>query len=678
MTKHFYAVVLSQGSNLSALHYVIQNVALEFRHYQSFRQLKAELNSPLIVIFYEPQELTDFRKHLTRLRADFPFTAFVLIQQDYDEDLAKAYIEATSGHYLLTNQINLLPAMLNHILKWQNQVDDRNAMIHQQQAALVSLATSPTLSSGDWEDALCEICSVTSKTLSVSRVSVWLFDTLRSKLVCQMLYKLDEDDFEQGFELSAAEYQNYFAALNQNRVLSASFAYQHPDTAEFESNYLRPLKIESMLDAPIRVNAVVRGAVCFEQQQQVRQWTIDDEVFAGAAADLTALLIESVEHRRIEEAIKQTEKLQSLGLLAGGIAHDFNNLLTVILSQSSLMADALEKEHPAYKSLIHIVNTTRQASALTKQLLTYAGNKPVQIAGLALKGFMEEYRNFLRLAIPTHIQLHIAEPSSLAIEVDSIQLQQVLMNLVINAAEAMGEGGRLSIEFAAEALSKSFARPHIYKSEGFTAGDYVRLTVRDSGAGIEEAAIKRVFEPFYSTKSNGRGLGLATVLGIIRSHGGAMVVESLPGKGTTFHLYFRQASIETINKVVTGTVPLTAQHTVLVVDDAPEIVESISEILEINGLNTLSAYNGKEAINLYREDSQIIDLILVDMSMPGMNGAETFEQLRRIRPDAKIIVLSGYSDRELLRYFPNDRPAAILAKPYDVNSLIQTIREHLN
>jgi signal transduction histidine kinase len=671
------AVVLSNEENIQALGEIFQELALDFRYHRRLSELNPPTGSAIIAILYEPQNIPDFHAMLPNLRKQFPGTAFIVIQKEYDEALAKNYIDVCSGHYYLLSQLALVPATIRHIIRWQNRSEARNEMIQQQQEALVELTTSASLNSGDWDAALKEICSVTSKCLGVSRVSIWLFDNERSKIVCQMLYKLAENDFEASHEILATDNPNYFAALNQNRVISASRAYEHPDTRDFLNSYLTPLNIQSMLDAPIRVSGLVHGTVCFEQQGETRLWTVDDEVFAGAAADLIALLIESLEYRRIEEAIKHTEKLQSLGLLASGIAHDFNNLLTVLLSQSSQMADLLEKEHPAYKTLMNIVNTTRQASALTKQLLTYAGDKPVQITGIDLKAFMSEHRDLLRLAIPPHVELEIAEADSLAIEVDSAQLQQVLMNLVINAAEAMGEAGKINIEFAEECLTESFAKPHSYKSESFAAGDFVRLTVRDTGQGIEEGTIKRVFEPFFSTKANGRGLGLATVLGIIRSHGGVMVVESRLGKGTSFHLYFRKASLESIDKVITSTIPVLMQYTVLVVDDAPEIGESISEILEINGFNTLTAYTGAEAVNLYRSDAHMIDLILVDMSMPGMNGAETFAQLRQIRPDAKVIILSGYNDRDLLRYFPNERPHAILGKPYDVNGLVETVKRSL-
>jgi signal transduction histidine kinase len=675
MAKPYELLVLSKEKQNTMLLDVIKQAGLDFqlRFCQSLAELKALPITPPIIIFIEP-EMQDF----SILRRDYPFTAFVLLQENYDESLALSYIQATSGHYLLNHQISLLPAMLQHIKNWQDNVADRDGKVQQQQAALLGLATSSAISSGDWENALREICTVTAKTLKVSRVSVWLFDTFRSKLRCEMLYSLQDGCFESGLEISSINFPDYFLALQQNRVIVASDASRDSETQEFSNSYLVPLDIQSMLDAPIRLSGECVGVVCFEQQGEKRNWTIDDQVFAAAAADLVALVLEGLEHRRIEEAIKQTEKLQSLGLLASGIAHDFNNLLTVILSQSSLLADMLEKEHPAYRFLHHIVSTTRQASALTKQLLTYAGNKPVQMAAVLLADFMEEYQDFLRLAVPAQIQLKIGDAGKLGIDADVTQLQQVLMNLVINATEAIGTmPGCLYIDFVSETLQESFAKPNCYKSETFAAGDYVRLTVRDTGQGIEEATLKRIFEPFFSTKSSGRGVGLATILGVVRAHGGAIWIETVRGLGTSFHLYFRRATVESIERTATGAIPAIVARTVLVVDDAPEIVESISEILEINGLSTLAAYNGIEALKIYREESELIDLILVDMSMPGMNGAETFAQLRKIRADVKVILLSGYSDQELLRQFPNERPSALLAKPYDVNTLLQTVWKHL-
>lgn len=272
MANPLKAVVLTKESNLKALEDILQGFEPAFSYHKSFEELNPPNIIPMLVILYEAQNLPDFPIELTSLRSSFRGAAYIMIQEAYDEVLADEFIAATSGHYYLRSQLALLPATIRHIIRWQNRSEDRNSMIQHQQAALVSLATNPSLNSGGWEDALRQICSVTSKTLGVSRVSVWLFDSLRSKIVCQMLYKLNEDGFEQGIELHASDYPSYFAALNQNRVLSASLAHQHPDTAEFSSTYLGPLNIESMLDAPIRVAGMVHGALCFEHQHESVQF----------------------------------------------------------------------------------------------------------------------------------------------------------------------------------------------------------------------------------------------------------------------------------------------------------------------------------------------------------------------------------------------------------------------
>jgi signal transduction histidine kinase len=309
------------------------------------------------------------------------------------------------------------------------------------------------------------------------------------------------------------------------------------------------------------------------------------------------------ERKALESQLLQTQKLESLGVLAGGVAHDFNNLLTGILGNASLVADSMPPSNPNHRILEECVKAAERAAHLTRQLLAYAGKGQFVIEAVNLSSLVKEISSLVQTSIPRKVQVRLElEPDLPAIEADTGQLQQVIMNLVINAAEAIGDNvGLVVVTTGQQEVNERYSMT-VWGHSELRPGRYVTLEVHDSGCGMDEATLQRIFDPFFTTKFTGRGLGLAAVSGIMRSHKGAMKVYSVPGKGTTFKLLFPATSV----------VPTPPSHimlpsdaqgsgTILVVDDEEIVRDTARNTLERYGYRILMARDGREAIELFRE-----------------------------------------------------------------------------
>lgn len=392
------------------------------------------------------------------------------------------------------------------------------------------------------------------------------------------------------------------------------------------------------------------------------------------------------ERKRVEEALLQTQKLESIGLLAGGVAHDFNNLLTSLMAQTSLALLKLDPLHPARLHIERAITSTHRATDLTRQLLAYAGKGRFEIQLIDLNHLIVENVGLFETALSRRIMLETKLERHLPmIEGDRGQIQQVVMNLVINAGEAIvGDSGRVIITTYAQTVTAG--DPPIMLLPGrdtpLQPGPYVGLEISDTGLGMDKETIERIFDPFFSTKGNGRGLGLSATLGIIGSHKGSLTVQSQPGQGTTFRILFPAANpneplpnppaLETPPKP-----PPPHQPTVLVIDDELPVREAVSDILEVEGISVLSAANGLEGLTLFQAKQNEIDLILLDMQMPMMNGEQTLKALRQINPHVKIILSSGYSENDLISRIGDDELTTFLQKPYQIDKLIAKIGQIL-
>lgn len=391
---------------------------------------------------------------------------------------------------------------------------------------------------------------------------------------------------------------------------------------------------------------------------------------------------EVTERRQAVRAMYRAQKMESLGLLAGGIAHDFNNLLVAMLSQASLAQVYLDEHHLAYAHVNKVVQAAEQAAGLTRQLLAYSGGGQFTVQPLHLNTLIQESVDLLKVALPKQIVLEFDLADVLPlVKADLAQLQQVLMNLIINAAEAIGEQtGTIRLQTAVRHITEKDRIFWRFTDQPLSPGAYVSLQVEDSGGGVEDETIVKIFDPFFTTKFTGRGLGLAAVLGIVRSHQGGLKVSSELEKGTNFELLL-PASDETETAVPTPLrtpeVETTVTGLVLLIDDERAVREAVIDILEMAGINVLTAENGDEGIALYKAQANDIDLVLLDLSMPGKSGRDTFIELQQFDPQVRIILSSGYSEGDATRGFTSPPMVGFLQKPYRLETFVQLLRKQL-
>ena len=393
--------------------------------------------------------------------------------------------------------------------------------------------------------------------------------------------------------------------------------------------------------------------------------------------DEVIVMVDDVTQRiSAERAEWNAQKLEGIGLLAGGIAHDFNNLLTAIMAQASLAQYSLPSEANEQRALEKIVSASEQAAKLTGQLLAYAGGSQFEHEIISLNDLVEQNLHLFRLAIPHHVTLKsFLAPDLATVDVDPGQFQQVIMNLLINGAEAIqAEKGTVSISTKMVMLDEEEERQFPLTGRTLAAGPYVCLRIEDNGAGMDDETIARIFEPFYSTKETGRGLGLSAVLGIVRSHMGAFAVESTPGAGTIFTILLPASSqVVTPVKKPVGDVAIPAGRCILVIDDELSVRETVHDILSHAGATVLLATNGAEGIEQFQRFQANLHLIILDLTMPGMSGEETLLNLRQLDANIPVIISSGFDNSDLrgrLNQLSND---AFLAKPYKARELLQFV-----
>lgn len=421
------------------------------------------------------------------------------------------------------------------------------------------------------------------------------------------------------------------------------------------------------------------GELYDEKLQLTRN--VEARILPSGNAEVQVILRDITTDKRQEEAALQAQKLESLGILAGGIAHDFNNLLTGMLAQSSLAKLKLAKGLVAIDNIDRAILSAERASDLTRQLLAYAGKGKFQLGPLDINQLIRETTGLMQTALPSHavLALHLDEQLPL-IEADRGQIQQVVMNLFINGVEALGEaGGTITIATHCQRITDR-AMLQGYLVGNIQPGPYVRLQVMDSGIGMDQTVLSRIFDPFFSTKSKGHGLGLSATVGIIRTHQGALQVQSQLGHGTTFTILLPALTGQVVDTPPFAVSPLpavTERRTVLVVDDDEAIREVASDILRDYGFNVVTAASGQEGIDHFRHLQSQIALVLLDMKMPGMNGKQTYHALREIEPNVKVLFMSGYSETEVTTQFGDGPAPPFLSKPYSADLLTQQVRQLL-
>jgi PAS domain S-box-containing protein len=386
---------------------------------------------------------------------------------------------------------------------------------------------------------------------------------------------------------------------------------------------------------------------------------------SGRPVQLISQIEDVTEQKRVEAQLRDTQRLESLGLLAGGIAHDFNNLLVGVLGNASLALAELPADADVRRRLESIQLAAERASALTRQMLAYSGRGRFTVEAIDLSRETAELHQLLAAALPRQVEVRLELGRGLpAVEGDVSQIRQVVMNLITNAAEAIDGAGVVTVRTGlVDAHTALLA--HYRFADGLAEGPYVALTVADDGSGMDEATLARIFDPFFTTKFTGRGLGLAAVLGIVRGHGGALRVSSRPGEGSTFELLFPAGPAGAPSHAAgdgTGTA-------VLVVDDEEVVREVASAVLAEQGRPVLTAASGAEAQQVLAEHGNGIGLVLLDLTMPGPTAEETVEQIRMRHPGVAILLTSGYTESALGERLEELGVAGFLQKPWSTGEL---------
>jgi PAS domain S-box-containing protein len=393
----------------------------------------------------------------------------------------------------------------------------------------------------------------------------------------------------------------------------------------------------------------------------------------ASITDLTA-------RKQFEDTLLQTQKLESLGVLAGGVAHDFNNLLTGILGNVSLAIGYLPDTSPIVPMLRQAVDASEKAAELTRQMLAYAGKGAFVIEDVNLSALVTETTRLIRTSIPKSVDLmfHLSTTPP-NFRADKSQMRQIIMNLIINAAEALGEHpGLVTVSTGTRLVDNKFIAK-MKLPVGTPHGKFACLEVQDNGCGMDETTKSRMFDPFFTTKFTGRGLGLAAVQGIVRAHRGLLVVKSDVGRGTSFEVLFPAGTDPLLPQKISTSAndgnAASKKAIILVVDDEESVRRIAKLVLEERGYAVRLAGNGRDALeHVFQDESEEITLVLLDLIMPVMGGEEALSHIKRVRPDVPIIISSGYNAEESIRKFPEGSVAGFLQKPYTADALATVIQ----
>lgn len=501
-----------------------------------------------------------------------------------------------------------------------------------------------------------------------------------SDLICMV-------DFDGNFTYVSPSYREVLGYPPESLLGSSSFSLLHPDEIELAEE----IKMESAASrkpiwSELRVKHHNGSWKIFET---LGNWICDSQGLPQycvlVSRDITQrkeaeeTLRTSEEKLRLsEEQLRMSQKLEAIGQLAGGVAHDFNNLLTVITGYSDLVLARLEDSDDNRPKIEEIKRAAQRASSLTRQLLAFSRKQVLQPKLFNLNDLVADMTKMLQRLIGENIQMNTCFAQETPINADPGQIEQVLMNLVVNARDAMPNGGRVSIETSQVEIDETYASTHLHMAPG----SYVMLAVSDTGKGMDAETQKHVFEPFFTTKELGKGtgLGLSTVYGIVKQSGGSIWVYSEPGLGTVFKVYLPLASAKAAESTVDQTesrIPR-GNETIMIVEDEPQIRDLTLECLTHCGYNVLTAADGTEALQLIKGTERPVNLIVSDVVMPKMSGRELAERVAQIRPLTKVLFISGYTNDAIVNHGVLDGGMWFLQKPFAFDALARRVREVLD
>ena len=496
-----------------------------------------------------------------------------------------------------------------------------------------------------------------------------------------ILESIEEGCFETDLEGNLTFFSNPFLKIlgyTRDELLGANAAtYTTPDTAASMDGITKQLRENGIPQNVTDYDVIRKDGTSVALELSFSLLKDQDGLplgYRGVLRDVSKRKKTEEEKRKLESQLQQAQKMESIGTLAGGIAHDFNNILMGIQGNASLMLLKIESDHPNYEKIKNIEQYVQNGTELTKQLLGFARRGKYLIRATDLNDIIDKSSAlFGRTKKEIRVFTNLAEKLWTA-EVDRGQIEQVLLNLYVNAWQAMSNGGDLFLQTENVILDRSYVKPYKVKP-----GRYIKISVSDTGVGIDKETQDRIFEPFFTTKEMGRGtgLGLASVYGIIKSHGGYINVYSEEKRGTVFTIYLpaseKAVSAEEAESLVAPIVR--GSGTILLIDDEKMILDVGIELLEELGYTVVSAMSGQEAIDIFEKDRDQIDLIIMDMIMPGMGGGETFDRLRDIDPNIKVLLSSGYSINGQATDILRRGCDGFIQKPFNMNQLAEKVQK---
>lgn len=450
--------------------------------------------------------------------------------------------------------------------------------------------------------------------------------------------------------------------------------------AEYESQYLDELKSKGSAKGISMYFHKDGSRKYLEYQSRLVREPGGEPYISGIGRDVTERVQHEKRLRQLQNQLLQSQKMEAVGTLAGGIAHDFNNLLAAILGYAEIAQDPRFDQNDSRHSIGQIIRAAERARELVKKILTFSRKMDTDLRPLNLNRVVEQSQEILERTLPKMIKIETSlAPDLYLINADVNQMEQILLNLATNAADAMPQGGRLSIETQNLTLTPEYSQEHL----DMLPGQYVGLLVSDTGEGIDQSIRDRIFEPFFTTKGPGKGtgLGLSTVYGVVASHGGSVHCYSEPGQGTTFKIFLpiHPDQEHKLREDGQQTAPLTGgDETILLVDDEESLREVGSLLLHKLGYRVVTASSGEEGLGLYQEMDPKPDLVILDLGMPGMGGFKAMEEIRGLNPKARVIIASGYSAKGQVQQALEQGAAAFVPKPFRVEELAGTVRQVLD
>ncbi|HPQ69017.1 MAG TPA: response regulator [bacterium] len=596
-----------------------------------------------------------------------------------------------TNHYearLLPLPNNQIVAIIQNINTHKQAEWEKSAQLERvkrQQAAIVQLATSESLGSGELQEAFRTITETTADALHIDRVGIWLFNPERSEICCHDLFYRADRSHREGIVQQVADFPRYFETLVKSRVIDATDCRNDPRTDEFTDHYYIPFGITSLLDATIRIRGDVVGVICHEHIGEPRRFWQDEVAFTGQVADQVAQAMLAAERKkakeersRLQEQLYQSQKMEAIGRLAGGVAHDFNNILTAIRGFSDLLLYKLDDSNPLRKDVNQIVYAADTAASLTAQLLAFSRKQVISPKVLNLNEVIAGSQKMLQRIIGENIHFTYEPGNDLWFtKADPGQLNQALINLVVNARQAMEDVGRLSLS----SHNVTVGEQRCQSCSSVFNGDFVVVEVSDTGSGMSDETVQMIFEPFFTSKpiEKGTGLGLATVHGIVHQCGGHIEVVSQLGVGTTFRLFFpkmEQPAVEP-EKKENGKSP-TGNETILLVEDQDIVRRLTKRLLTMHGYHVLEASDGPEALYICNGYPEKIHLLLTDVIMPKMNGHDLSVHLKKILPDLDVIFMSGYTEDTIGVHGVLEEGINFLQKPFQGEDLARKVRDVLD